>query len=62
MDGWSEKYYPGLTPEQHKVNDNWFCMMLAMLANTGILAVPSLHKFFNKQGEEVDPSVDEEDE
>ena len=50
---WSEKYYPGLPPEQHQVNNNWFRNMLAMLTDTGILVVPSLLKSFNKQGEEI---------
>jgi hypothetical protein len=55
VDGWSEKYYPGLTDQEHKANNIWFRDMLAMLTDTGILAVPSLRKSFNKQGKEICP-------
>ena len=55
MDGWSEKYYPGLTDQEHKANNLWFRDMLKMLTNTGMLAVPNLRKSFNKQGKETCP-------
>ena len=53
MGSWSEKYYPGLTPEQHNTNNVWFHNMLELLTDTGILMVPTLGKAFNKQGEEI---------
>ena len=54
MESWSEKYYPGLTLEQHKVNNDWFRKMLELLTDTGTLGVPNIRKIFNKQGEEID--------
>ena len=54
MEGWSEKYYPGLTPRQHTANNNWFHNMLELLTDTGTLVVPTLGIAFNKQGEEID--------
>ena len=53
MEGWSEKYYPGLTAYEHKANNAWFRRMLDMLTETGTLAVPSINKAFNKQGKEI---------
>ena len=53
MDDWSERFYPGLTPEQHKNNNDWFRNILNMLEDTGELLVPSLGKSFNKQGFEI---------
>ena len=50
---WSRKYHTGLTDEQHKINDKWFEDMLRVLKGSGTLCVPSLCKYFNKQGEEV---------
>jgi len=56
MEGWSEKYYPGLTPEQHQANNAWFDQMLNLLTPTGTIGIPSLLKAFNKQGEEISDS------
>ena len=53
MEGWSEKYYPGLTAYEHNANNDWFRRMLDMLTETGTLAVPSINKAFNKQGKEI---------
>ena len=53
MNSWSKKYYPGLTAEQHQVNDNWFHSQLALLKDTGVLGVPNIQKVFNKRGEEI---------
>jgi len=50
---WSKQYYEGLTEMQHQVNDDWFKTSLTLLKDTGILGVPNLRKFFNKNGEEV---------
>ena len=54
MESWSEKYYPGLAPWQHRLNNNWFHNMLELLSDAGILMVPTLGKAFNKQGEEIE--------
>ena len=61
MDGWSEKYYPGLTEQEHRANNIWFRDMLTMLTDAGMLAVPSLRKTFNKQGEEISPRNEEDE-
>ena len=53
MDNWSQRYYPGLTAHQHRVNNDWFRERLKMLTDKGILAVPNIQKVFNKQGEEI---------
>ena len=53
MDNWSQRYYPGLTPRQHRVNNDWFRSMLRILTDNGTLAVPNIQKVFNKQGEEI---------
>ena len=50
---WSEKYYEGLSEEQHRINNQWFMNMLNYLNDTGTLYVPNLNKSFNKQGEEI---------
>ena len=50
---WSEKYYEGLSEEQHRINNQWFINMLNYLNDTGTLYVPNLNKSFNKQGEEI---------
>ena len=50
---WSEKYYEGLSEEQHTINNQWFKDMLSYLKDTGTLYVPNLNKSFNKQGEEM---------
>tara|TARA_Y100000114_G_scaffold133111_1_gene132325 strand:- start:355 stop:528 length:174 start_codon:yes stop_codon:yes gene_type:complete len=51
---WSEKYYEGLSEEQHRINNQWFKNMLNYLKdNKGILYVPNLNKSFNKKGEEI---------
>ena len=50
---WSEKYYPGLSPEKHGDNNSWMRDVLAALNDGGIIFVPNLGKTFNKQGEEV---------
>ena len=53
MEDWSEKYYPGLAPEEHKANNAWFHNALELLTDTGTLMVPNIGKAFNKQGEEI---------
>ena len=53
MNDWSQRYYPGLTANQHQANNDWFRNMLEMLKDTGTLAVPNIQKVFNKQGEEI---------
>ena len=53
IEDWSQRYYPGLTPERHQANNDWFRNMLEMLTATGTLTVPSIQKVFNKLGEEV---------
>ena len=58
MDSWSKKYYPGLTDDQHQVNDEWFKGMLDLLNDSGVLAVPNLQKYFNKKGEEINPETE----
>ena len=50
---WSEKYYPGLSPEKHGDNNSWMRDVLSGLKDTGVIFVPNLGKTFNKQGEEV---------
>ena len=55
---WSQKYYPGLTPAQHDVNNAWFQGMLDLLKPDGFLGIPELQRAFNKQGEEI-PWLDE---
>ena len=50
---WSEKYYKGLNNNQHRINNEWFKIMLKYLKDNGILYVPNIKKSFNKQGEEV---------
>jgi hypothetical protein len=54
-DSWSKRYYDGLADWQHDINDAWFWRVLALLSDTGILAVPSIGKVFDKHGEEVEP-------
>ena len=50
---WSKQYYEGLTETQHRANDDWFKTSLNLLKNTGILGVPNLQKFINKNGKET---------
>ena len=50
---WSQRYYNTLTPAQHAANNNWFEHMLTYLKPDGVLYVPVLDKYFNKQGEEL---------
>ena len=51
---WSQEYFHGLTPFQHTVNNTWFETMFEIaLKEDGILYVPVLNKYFNKQGEEM---------
>jgi len=50
---WSKQYYKGLTEAQHQANDDWFKTSLNLLKDTGILVVPTLQKFFNKNGDEL---------
>ena len=52
-DGWSKKYYDGLTETQHRINDAWFREMLSRLTSTGVLIVPGLGLVFDKEGEEI---------
>ena len=53
MKQWSQQHYTGLTHNQHTVNNHWFHSMLNLLAEDGVLYVPTLNKSFNKQGEEI---------
>jgi len=50
---WSQKYFKGLTHNQHAVNNHWFFQMTNLLSEDGTLFVPTLMKTFNKQGEEI---------
>ena len=50
---WSQEYYKGLTYTEHVMNNHWFNHMLRLLAEDGVLYVPTLNKSFNKQGEEI---------
>ena len=50
---WSQSYFPDLTSNQHKVNNQWFQSMRDRLTDSGILYVPILDKEFNKSGEEI---------
>jgi len=50
---WSKQYYEGLTVAQHQANDDRFKTSLNLLKDTGILGVPNLQKFFNKNGKEI---------
>jgi DNA modification methylase len=52
--GWSEKYYTGITREQHQANNDWFNSMRRMLKPGGLITVPDLgYKSFTEDGEEV---------
>ena len=56
---WSQQYFHGLTPFQHTVNNTWFETMFEIaLKEDGILYVPVLNKYFNKQGEEMYRVID----
>ena len=57
-DSWSKKYFTDLPQYHHDINDIWFRAMLELLTPDGVLVVPTLQKFFNKQGEEVDNGDD----
>ena len=51
---WSQKYFDGLTEFQLGINNTWFETMFELaLKDDGILYVPVLNKYFNKQGEEM---------
>jgi len=56
---WSKQYYKDLTEVQHQINDDWFKTNLNLLTDIGILYVPNLQKFFNKNGEEVQRITEE---
>ena len=54
MKKWSQEYFHGLTPFQHTVNNTWFETMFEIaLKEDGILYVPVLNKYFNKEGKEM---------
>ena len=56
---WSQSYFHGLTPFQHTVNNTWFETMFEIaLKEDGILYVPVLNKYFNKQGVEMYRVID----
>ena len=56
---WSQQYFHGLSPFQHTVNNTWFETMFEIaLKDDGILYVPVLDKYFNKQGEEMYRVID----
>ena len=56
---WSQQYFHGLSPFQHTVNNTWFETMFEIaLKEDGILYVPVLDKYFNKQGEEMYRVID----
>ena len=50
----SEKYYKGLSAEQHYINNVWFIKKLSMLKDDGILYVVNINKKFNKLGDEIE--------
>jgi hypothetical protein len=50
---WSERYYPGLTPEKHGANNSWMRDALSTLKDTGLLFIPDIGRTFNKQGCDV---------
>jgi len=51
---WSQQYFNGLTEFQHGVNNTWFETMFELaIKDDGILYVPVLNKYFNKQGVEM---------
>ena len=50
----SEKYFRGLTPQQHYLNNVWFIETLDKLKDTGKLFIPDLNKTFNKMGDEIE--------
>ena len=45
--GWSQKYYKGLSADQHEANNNWADSMRGMMKPTGQLMVPNLNKVFD---------------
>jgi hypothetical protein len=53
LKSWSEKYYKGLDPWQHDLNNLWFKNMLTALSSSGILIVPNINKAFDKNGKEI---------
>ena len=56
---WSQQYFHGLTPFQHTVNNTWFETMFEIaLKEDGILYVPVLDKYFNKEGDEMYRVID----
>ena len=56
---WSQQYFHGLNAYQHSVNNIWFETMFEIaLKEDGILYVPVLNKYFNKQGEEMYRVID----
>ncbi|QOY52736.1 hypothetical protein [Candidatus Sulfurimonas baltica] len=56
MKNWSETYFTRikLTKKQHKENNVWFEKTINNLEDNRLLKVPTLGKFFNKQGKETD--------
>ena len=50
----SEKYFKGLTPHQHYVNNVWFIETLDKLKDTGKLYIPVINKTFNKYGDLIE--------
>ena len=56
---WSQQYFHGLSPFQHTVNNTWFETMFEIaLKEDGILYVPVLNKYFNKEGDEMYRVID----
>ena len=55
---WSQQYFDTLSPMEHAVNNTWFETMLEFLKDDGVLYVPVLNKYFNKEGKEMYRVID----
>jgi hypothetical protein len=56
---WSQKYYPGLTPSQHRANNQFADETIRVMTDNGVWTVPNIGKCFDKYLDECEFRVPE---